>query len=328
MRRFLLRHTDEWVGLVVLVATAAFFVAILQAGVLRDWFRPTSTLRIVLPEAGSAGLSVGGDVEVLGTRAGTVRRIIVNPDQRLYAEAEIDDQAKAFIRRDSEAVIRRRFGIAGAAFVDITRGTGAPLNWEFAVIEATSERAPTENIGALIDEARGMIEPILKDAGRAMKALADTMERIEKGEGNIGRLLVDDTLVTDVEGILAEARGAAVGFARILDNFDATSEEVRKMVSGAGGDGAVQALLRRADAALASLQEALRNVNQAARSAPQIARNVERGTDNLGPLLTQVQQTARELSDLAAQLRGLWLLGGGGAPTTPPARLPAPEVRP
>src|SRR5690606_22847933 len=117
--------TDEWVGLVVLVATAAFFVAILQAGVLRDWFRPTSTLRIVLPEAGSAGLSVGGEVEVLGTRAGTVRRIIVNPDQRLYAEAEIDDQARAFIRRDSEAVIRRRFGIAGAAFVDISRGSGA-----------------------------------------------------------------------------------------------------------------------------------------------------------------------------------------------------------
>lgn len=328
MRRFLLRNTDEWVGLVVLIATAAFFVAILQAGVLRDWFRPTSTLRIVLPEAGSAGLSVGGEVEVLGTRAGTVRRIIVNPDQRMYAEAEIDDQAKAFIRRDSEAVIRRRFGIAGAAFVDITRGTGASLNWDFAVIEATSERAPTENIGALIDEARGMIEPILKDAGRAMKALADTMERIEKGEGNIGRLLVDDTLVTDVEGILAEARGAAVGLTRILDNFDATSEEVRKMLSGAGGDGAVQALLRRADTALATLQEALANVNQAARSAPRIARNVERGTDNLGPLLTQVQQTARELSDLAAQLRGLWLLGGGGAPTAPPTRLPAPEVRP
>src|SRR5258706_2740015 len=65
-----LRHADEWVGLLVVAAVAAFLGAILHAGVLRDWFRPVSHLRIVLPEAGVAGLSVGADVEVLGTHAG------------------------------------------------------------------------------------------------------------------------------------------------------------------------------------------------------------------------------------------------------------------
>jgi ABC-type transporter Mla subunit MlaD len=62
MRRFLLRNTDEWVGLLVVLAMIGFLAAILQAGVLREWFRPTSTLRIVLPEAGVAGLAVGGEV--------------------------------------------------------------------------------------------------------------------------------------------------------------------------------------------------------------------------------------------------------------------------
>jgi len=72
-----LRHTDEWVGALVLLAAAIFLGVILQAGVLRDWFRPVSHLRVVLPEAGAAGLSVGADVEILGTQMGTVRRIVI-----------------------------------------------------------------------------------------------------------------------------------------------------------------------------------------------------------------------------------------------------------
>src|SRR3954449_3694301 len=80
-----LRYTDEWVGLLVIVAVLIFLGAVLEAGVLRDWFRPVSHLRIVLPQAGVGGLAVGADVEVLGIHAGTVRRIVLNPDQQMYA---------------------------------------------------------------------------------------------------------------------------------------------------------------------------------------------------------------------------------------------------
>src|SRR4029077_7621787 len=111
-------------------------------------------------------------VEVLGIRAGQVRRIVIDPSQQMYAEADIEDQAQSFIRRNSQAVIRRRFGIAGPAFVDISRGTGTALDWHYAVIQAVTERAPTESVGTLVDEMREKIFPILDDAGRAMKALA------------------------------------------------------------------------------------------------------------------------------------------------------------
>jgi phospholipid/cholesterol/gamma-HCH transport system substrate-binding protein len=66
------RYMDEWVGVLVLLSVVLFFGVALQAGVLRDWFKPVSILRILLPEAGVGGLSVGADVEVLGTKAGTI----------------------------------------------------------------------------------------------------------------------------------------------------------------------------------------------------------------------------------------------------------------
>src|SRR4051794_16718879 len=96
-----LRHTDELVGLLVVVAVMVFVGAMLEAGVLRDWFRPVSHLHVVLPQSGVGGLAIGADIEVLGIHAGTVRRIILNPNQEMYAEADIDQQADAFIRRDS-----------------------------------------------------------------------------------------------------------------------------------------------------------------------------------------------------------------------------------
>jgi phospholipid/cholesterol/gamma-HCH transport system substrate-binding protein len=325
-----LRYMDEWVGLLVVLAVLVFLGVALQAGVLRDWFRPVSTLRIVLPEAGIAGLSVGSEVEVLGTKAGTVRRVVIDPSQQMYAAAEIDEQATAFIRRDSRAVIRRRFGIAGAAYVDIARGTGAELDWTFAVIQAETERAPTETVGALIDEVRAKIFPVLDDAGRAVDALAVTMERIERGEGNIGRLLSDETLVRSFEATAAEAQAAASDARRILVQLETASRDITELTKTMNArEGGVPELLRRADQTMVSLQSAMRDLSRAAERAPRIARNVEGGTTNLSSLVTQTQQTARELEQLLAQLRRLWLLGGNSvAPAEPTGRLAPTEVRP
>lgn len=139
----LLRNTDEWIGLLVLICVGIFVAGVLQAGLLSDWFRPTADLRVMLPESGSQGLAVGADIEVLGTHVGSIRRIVVDPSQRMYAQGELEEQATGYIRRDSKAVVKKRFGVAGAAYLDITRGSGTALDWHYAVIDAVTERDPT-----------------------------------------------------------------------------------------------------------------------------------------------------------------------------------------
>lgn len=323
-----LRYADEAIGLLVLASVLLFLGVILQAGVLRDWFRPIAKLRIVLPETGVGGLSVGAEVEVLGIRMGSVRRIVVNPGQQIFAEAEIDDQARAFIRRDSQAVIRRRFGVAGAAYVDVERGKGSELDWGYAVIEAVTERAPTEGIGALIDQLREKVFPILDDTGRTTRALAAVAERIDKGEGTVGRLVTDETLVRNLEAAVTDARSDVAKIGGIITQLDAAMGNVAALAQTVNArDGGVPELLRRASQALASLQDSLRDVSKAAQQVPQIARNLDRGTENLPSLVTQLQQTAHELELLLTQLRGNWLLGGGPQPVerTP---LPPTQVRP
>ncbi len=323
------RHTDEWIGLLVVLAVVVLIAAIMQAGVLRDWFKPVSNLRLILPESGVAGLEVGADVEVLGTRAGTIRKIVIDPQQQMYAMAEIDEQAKAFIRRDSAAVIRRRFGLAGAAYVDISRGSQAPMDWSYAVLDTTTERAPTDSISALIDEVRSKVFPILDNVGQATKALAEVMDRVNRGEGNVGHLLKDETLAQQIEATVASAHQSVQGLNDILGQLQQAAKQVNSLTKSAAGSEGVPALLKKTDAVLANLQGAMKDLTQAAARLPAISKNVEGTTANLPTLLTQTQITAQQLDQLLTQLRGLWLLGGGGNP--PPAesqRLPASEVRP
>jgi phospholipid/cholesterol/gamma-HCH transport system substrate-binding protein len=309
-----IRHTDEWVGALVIAAVAVLLVAALQAGVLRDWFKRTSELRLVLPAAGVAGLQVGADVEILGTTAGRVQRIVLNPNQQMYALAEIDEQATAFIRRDSAAVIRRRFGVAGAAFVDISRGTGEEMDWSYAVIEATNERAPTDSVSALIDEARQKIFPILDNAGKTTHALAEIMDRINRGEGNVGRLLVDQTLIEQVEAAVTSARDAADKALALVAELQVSAGNISALSRKVSGPDGVPAVLESISGNLATLRKALDQIAAASERAPAIAKNVQSSTANLPAVLSQLQVTMQSIDRLVVQLRASWLLGGRGAP--------------
>ena len=323
-----LRHTDEWIGALVLAAVALLLIAALQAGVLRDWFKPTAELRLVLPSTGVGGLEVGADVEILGTKAGRVHEIVLDPNQQMYAMLEIDEQATAFIRRDSKAVIRRRFGVAGAAFVDISRGTGEEMDWTYAVIEAVTERAPTDSVSALIDEARQKVFPILDNANRVTQSLAEVAERINRGEGNVGRLLVDDSMVREAEATVGSAREAVAALNVLMAELQRSAGNLNTLTQQVSRPDGVPAVLAQTDQSLATLKKILDDVAVATQRMPAISKNVEGSTANLPALLTQLQVTIQKLDQLVAQLQRSWLLGGGGAQPQEPKQFSPSQVLP
>ncbi len=315
----LLRNTDEWVGLLVIGAVVLFVAAALHAGLLSDWFRPTAQLRVLLPETGSGGLSPGADIEVLGTKVGTVRRIVVNANAPMYAEAELEVPATGYIRRDSVALIKKSFGVAGAAYLDIARGAGEKLDWKFAVINASTERAATDDINNLIDDLKKKIFPVLDDAGRGMKALADTLEGVGQGRGNIGRFMKNDEVADQVAAVLAN-------LVKVTTELSATVADIRSFTNATATAEGLPALMHRADTAMASVQQVTRDLAAATSQLPAISRNVTVSTNSLPSLLTQTQQTMVDMQKLLSQLRNTWPLSG--SVVADPRRLAPREVRP
>jgi phospholipid/cholesterol/gamma-HCH transport system substrate-binding protein len=310
----LLRHTDEWVGLLVVAALLLFLGAVLEAGVLRDWFRPVASLRILLPQEGVGGLAVGADIEVLGIHAGSIRRIVLSPNQQIYATADVDQQAQAFIRRDSQAVIRRRFGVVGAAYVDISRGAGAPLDWSYAVIGATTERAPTDTISGIIDELRERILPVLDDTRRTMDAVAVVAESLRQGHGTLGRLLTDDTLSRHAEQTLQTVQEQVAALAPVIAKLDDAAKQANALLdAAASGQEGVPSLIRRTDEMLQSLQAIADDLRQGrgtlgrlltedslARDAEQTVNTLQEQIKALAPLIAKLDDAAKQADALLA----------------------------
>jgi len=300
------RYADEWVGILVLLALVILLGAVIEAGVLRDWLTPAGRLRIVLPENGVSGLSVGDDLEVMGIHAGTVRRVRINPAGGMYAIAEIDPDIEPYIRRDSTAIIRRRFVVAGARYIDISRGVGDKLDWSYAVLSATNAPNPADTITQTFSDIRDRVIPVLDNAQHMMATLDATITDMHAGKGSIGRLMTNDDLIRQAE--------------QMITSLNATVSQLTPIEKQLG------TVMERANASMTNVQKATGDLSDA---TPAITRNLKDASQQLPVLLVQAQTTAASLQKLVDQMRGLWILGGSGSKTTARhARLSPQKVQP
>ena len=319
------RYTNETVGLFVLVTLLIFIAGLIYSGQIRKWFNPGETLKVVLPDEGLFGLAVGSAVEILGTRAGQIDEIVISPEQKIHAIARIDSDMVVFVRSDSRASIRRTFGIAGDAFLEITRGHGAELDWEFAVLTVEADRSTSDTLTELIDELRAKVMPVIDDAHKAIILLTEVArelqdpdkgvqqllanlnsiaDKIDSGEGSIGRLLTEDKLVRDMEELMAR-------MGPLFDDLETTIDNVSEFSTEFDIDtGDIPKITRSLKKTMASLEKVMEDVSEASPHLPQIVENLDNTTDTVPILVLQVQQVMVELERLIRQLQSHWLFGG------------------
>jgi len=351
LQRTKFRYTNEAVGVFVLMTLLIFIAGLIYSGRVREWFNPGETLRVLLPDEGLSGLTKGSAVEILGTKAGEVRDIVINPSEKIYADVRIDSEMAVFVRSDSKATIRRTFGIAGDAYLEITRGSGQPLDWEFAVISAVSDRKPTDTVGELIDEMREKVFPIIDDAQKAIQAflavakelqdpnkgvqqllanMNSIADRIDRGEGTIGRLLTEDKLMRDLESLIARLDTETGRLGPVLDDLEATMQNVAAFSTQVNAQSAdIPQMAHSLKEALASLEMVMKDLSRITPQLPRIVKNVGDTTETLPVFVLQVQQMTVELERLIKQLQSSWLLGGrSGEGSRTAGRLSPLEVKP
>ena len=323
----LFRYTNAAVGALVLIVFVVFIAAVLESARLRGWFEPGAKLKVILPPEGLFGLTEGAQVMILGTDAGEVSQIVVEKNQQIHAIVTLNRKMMDFVRRDSEAIIRKQFGVAGASFLEISRGTGEPLDWQYAVINATAEAAPTESIGEMIADVREKVLPILDDTKRLLTNLNAITGKIAAGEGALGRLLADDRLALQLEALLAQVNAEVEKLAPLLSSLQTTAAHttvISKNIAQLSGD--LPQVVRSAKNMLASLQSVTKDLSRTTPHLPKMIENADEAMTNLPVLLLQTQQTVYELEMLLKQLRSNWLLGGEKTEQAPRGRISPTEV--
>jgi len=312
-RGFTFRRVHEITGTFVLIVIAVLIVTMVWTGRSQRWFKSTVTLRIVLPEAGAAGIRQGSDVYFLGTLVGSVHDVIVETTGRMEAEASIRRDFFRFVRADSSAVVKKKFGVAGDSFFEITRGQGQTLpernasivcNEQFqsalesaiedirrqallVLTNANSGLATWTRLGTDLLETRQHLDQV---AVRLNNLAAD----VEQGKGTVGKLLTDTALADETQKLLAQA--------------NQTMSELQGMTT--------------------NLNAAVKDVQTGAERLPEITGAVADEVKDLPGLVRQTQISMRELERLIEAAQQNWLISKHVNRTNPPPMGPLPVTGP
>jgi phospholipid/cholesterol/gamma-HCH transport system substrate-binding protein len=310
-RRFKFRRINEITGVFVLVVVAVLIAAVMWMGHSQRWFKSRVTLRITLPEAGAAGIRQGSEVYFLGTLVGSISDVIVDSTGRMEAEANIRRDFFRFVRADSSAVVKKKFGVAGDSFFEITRGTGRPLPERNAAIVCNEQFQSA--LEAAVEEVRSEAMLMLKKVNGGL----DTWTQLGADLGETRRHL--DQLAVRLEKMAAGVEAGQGTVGRLLTDT-ALADEAQKLLAGA-------------NEALGEIQGVVTNLNIAAARLPAITGAVADEAKDLPGLVQQTQTSMRELERLIEAMQKHWLLRKYVNKTNPPPLSPwpkpvAPDKRP
>jgi phospholipid/cholesterol/gamma-HCH transport system substrate-binding protein len=307
--RFKFRHVHAITGTFVLVVLAVLIAVLAFAGRSQRWFIGNVTLRIVLPEEGAVGIRQGSEVYFLGTLMGTVSDVRVDPAGRMEARARFRRDFFPFVRADSSAVIKKKFGVAGDSFFEISRGQGAPLPADNASIVCKEQLESA--LEAAVEEIRRETLLVLKKTSTGLDTwttlgtnLITSRERLDQlvvradniaadlqqGKGTAGKLLTDTALADEAQKLLARANEAM--------------SELRSVVT--------------------NLNAAVKNVQNGTARLPEITGAVADEAKDLPGLVQQTQSSMRELERLIEAMQRHWLLRKYVNQTNPPPVRPLP----
>jgi phospholipid/cholesterol/gamma-HCH transport system substrate-binding protein len=291
--QFKFRRVNEITGIFVIAVIALAIAAIVWTARSQRWFKSTVSLRIVLPEEGAAGIRPGSEVYFLGTLIGSVSDVLVEPTGRMEANARVRRDFFRFVRADSWAVVKKKFGVAGDSYFEVTRGMGKTLPEGNASIVCNEQFQ--SSLESAIEEIRSKAVLLFKHANTGL----ETWNHL--GEDLRGTQQKLDHLTSQLDAIAASIQ-AGNGTAGKLIRDPAIANETLSLISNANE------AITQSRAIMTNLNVAVGNIQEGVARFPEIANTLADEAQDLPGLVQQSQTSMRELERLVVALQHHWLV--------------------
>ncbi len=303
------------VGLLALGAIVVLIVFILS--VTGDISIFEKTMSVKTRFAAADGLKVGDEVRLAGVRVGQVSEIDFSgdvpdkaTDKAIEVQMKINSQeARDRIRQDSKAVLGQQ-GFLGDRVIDITPGTTAasPVG-DGGYIES----ADTASLAQVFGGANDLLVAFNTVAGQLQQLMAG----INRGEGTIGKLLKDDTFITNLnrtvleaQGLLKRAQEGSGTIAKFLndpklyDDIRGLSSELQAVVADLRAGKGTAGKLLTDEQLYSKTNDAMTKINDAIAKFDRIAGEIEAGRGTLGKFVKD-EQLHNEVQATVASLRSI-----------------------
>lgn len=309
--RSILPEIITGVFVVAIVALLVFFTVVISGMDLIHG--RTSILRSVKFEhVGS--LKVQDPVLVRGMKVGSVQSLRLG-NQCVIATIRLHEEVPLTVET---SVTVSQLSVLGGSCMEILPKEGDPLPDDAILIGVPPHDVMSE-LGELVSELRTAIEPNdirlllsnLRDSSKDIKAITN---RIEKGEGFVGKLLAsEDTLYADLQStvsnlrdISADLKGGRGLLGKLLREEDATYTDLQSTLASLrevseglkNGQGLLGKLLREDDTAYADLRDSLANIKS-------VTAKLNDPNSAFGRLLTSESSLVADLEAMANNLKNV-----------------------
>lgn len=220
-RTFRFQHGSSIAGAFVLFAFVLLIAAFFLAGRTQGWFegRYELTARFVdtdgsLSEEGTFGLQEGSLVTIMNTPAGRIERIMPTASGHMEATLSLQNRFRPFVREDSPATVRRKWGLAGDAVLEISPGRGIPLEPE-SILYCSRDTELMETAQSVLTDLQGKFLPVLDQTYMLASNLNRIAVSVDQGNGTVARLLHDPALPLALSNNLAHAEKLLLNLNRI-----------------------------------------------------------------------------------------------------------------
>ena len=248
--------TGAKLGIFIFLGSTLLVIGIFLLGNKESLFRPTFTVKAYFKNI--EGLRNGAPVRLGGIDVGSVKNIEIVKDTtgKVEVTMRLHNEVQRFIRKDTKASIETE-GLVGNKVVVLEIGSAtADLIEEGGAIQAKDPIG----FGAVIEETQG----IMGYTKEMTKNMADLFERINKGEGTIGKILTDDKLYFQATEL---TKRADQSLGAIIIELEKVSQIFKTLGSG--------------------VSEVITNVNQAVIEVDTIIEGVSKGRGLLGQVLVE-----------------------------------------
>lgn len=183
-------------GLFVTIGLVLFILAIFVIGKQKNLFDPVITLHTRFNNV--SGLQVGNTVRFSGINVGTVDNIRIVNDTTVQVSMMVQKDVQKFIKVDSEAGIGSE-GLIGDRLISISNGGVNSKSVTDGQIIGSNEPVETDAIMQTLEITAG-------NAALMSEDLSEIMNKINNGEGTLGRLINDEKIAQNLDATMTNLK--------------------------------------------------------------------------------------------------------------------------
>lgn len=194
-------------GLFVAGGLILFVIAIFIIGKQRNMFDPVYDIKATFFNV--SGLQVGNNVRFSGINVGTVEKIVIINDSTVEVSMSVRTAVQEFIKIDSEVSIGSE-GLIGDRLLTISQGGTESKVAQGGALLSSNEPVETDEIMASLEVTAANAEVITGE-------LSEIMEKVNSGEGTIGKLIRSDDMANSLDETMENLEKSTKGLEQNME---------------------------------------------------------------------------------------------------------------